>query len=192
MPNLHGMSLGMVDLSKSYKKPALFSIAAFVPHPTPWAIATNDFTSKLMEPEIMFPKAWLLYLTWFWNLRINYPWAEIFLGDDNISGAFRQVNYNPNLVAMPAFLVFGVLYMSTGQTFEDCTSPANWGAMARNRQQYARYLWYQGTTLARALKHLPNLQFAAIPPPPPVVATFVQATPDPLNQGVLDATGTRL
>jgi hypothetical protein len=39
---------------------------------------------------------------------------EIYLGDDDVSGAFRQVKYNPNMVVMHAFLVFDVLFMSTG------------------------------------------------------------------------------
>jgi hypothetical protein len=89
-------------------------------------MAINDFTCKETEPKIVFPKAWLLYLAWLWNLRITYPWLEIYLGDDDVSGAFRQVKYNPDVVAMHPFLVFGVLFMSTGQTFSDCTSPANW------------------------------------------------------------------
>jgi hypothetical protein len=89
-------------------------------------MAINDFTSKHSEPEIVFPLAWICYLTWLWNLRITNPRLELYLGGDDVSGAFRQVKYNPNQVAMHAFLVFGVLFMSTGQTFGDCTSPANW------------------------------------------------------------------
>jgi hypothetical protein len=189
VPNLHRTPLGMVDLCKPHKNPRPIFDSSF--RPTSWAMAINDFTSKLTEPDIVFPLAWLHYLTWLWNLRITYPWFEIYLGDDDVSGAFRQVKYNPNLVAMHAFLVFGVLFMSTGQTFGDCTSPANWEPVARNRQQYARFLWYQATTLARALKHLPKLQFA---PSPSALAKskFIQATPDSLNQGVLDANGDRV
>jgi hypothetical protein len=151
-------------------------------------MAINAFTCKETEPEIDFPKAWLMRLAWLWNLRITYPWLEIYLGDDDVSGAFRQVKYNPNVVAMHAFLVFGVLFMSTGQTFGDCTSPASWEPVARSRQQYARYLWHQANTLARALQHLPVLHFAD-PPTAATVGSFVQATPDLLNPGVLDAGG---
>jgi hypothetical protein len=154
-------------------------------------MAINDFTNKRTEPKIVFPKVWVFYLTWLWNLRITYPREEVYLGDDDVSGAFRQVKYNPNLVAMHAFLVFGVLFMSTGQTFGDCASLANWEPVARNRQKDAQYLWHQANTLARALKYLPTLQFAATPSPR-IVSTFVQATPDALNTGVLDSAGSRL
>jgi hypothetical protein len=188
VPNLHRTPLGMVDLNKLHKNPRPIFDSSF--QPTPWAMAINDFTSKHTEPEIIFPKSWIQYLTWLWNLRITYPWVKLYLGDDDVSGAFHQVKYNPNLVAMHSFLVFGVLFMSTGQTFGDCTSPANWEPVARNRQQYAIYLWRQATTLARAGKYLPTLQFAAAPSKL-VVATFVEATPGSLNQGVLDAAGKR-
>jgi hypothetical protein len=154
-------------------------------------MSIDDFTNKHTEPEIVFPQAWVFYLTWLWNLRITYPRKEVYLGDDDVSGAFCQVKYNPNLVAMHAFLVFGVLFMSTGQTFGDCASPANWEPVAHNRQKYARYLWHQANTLARALQHLQTLQFAATLSPR-IVSTFVQATPNALNTGVLDSAGSRL
>jgi hypothetical protein len=119
-------------------------------------MAINDFTSKHLEPEIVFPLAWIRYLTWLWNLPITYPRLELYLGYDDVSGAFRQDKYNPNLVAMHVFLVFGVLFLSTGQTFGDCTSPANWEPVARNRQQYAQFLWRQVSTLAKGMKYLPS------------------------------------
>jgi hypothetical protein len=189
IPNLHLMPLGMVDISKLHKNPRPIFDSSF--RPQPWAMAINDYTSKTTEPEIVFPQAWINYLTWVWNLRIRYHREELYLGNDDVSGAFRQVKYNPNLVAMHAFLGFGVLFLSTGHTFGDCTSPVNWEPVARKRQQKARYLWNQATTLARALKHLPTLHFAPVPSTT-VVASFVQASADSINKGVLDATGARL
>jgi hypothetical protein len=181
------MPLGMVDLSKLHEDPRpIFHSSC---RPTPGGMAINDFTSKHTEPEIVFPQAWFHCLTWLWNLCITYPWVEFHLGNDDVSGAFRQVTYNPNLGAMHAFLVLGVIFMSTGQTFGDCTRPANWEPVVRNQQQYIWYLWHQETTLARAFKHLSNLQSAATPSKQ-IIESFVQATtPDTLNHGVLDAAG---
>jgi hypothetical protein len=184
IPNLHLTPLGMVDMDKLHKNPRPIFHSSF--RPQPWAMAINDYTSKTTEPEIVFPQAWINYLTWVWNLRITYPRDELYLGDGDVSGAFRQVKYNPNLVAMHAFLVFGVLFLSTGQTFGDCTSPANWEPVARNRQQKARYLWNQATTLAHALKHLPTLHFAPAPlcpsprhqPIPSTKTSWTQLGPD--------------
>jgi hypothetical protein len=150
-------------------------------------MAINDYTSKTTKPEIVFPQAWINYLTWVWSLQITYPRDGPYLSDNNVRGAFRQVKYNPNLVAMHAFLDFGIFFLSTGQPLGDCTSPTNWEPVARNRQQKARYLWNQATTLARALKHLPTLHFVPAPS-----TTVVQASADSINKGVLDATGARL
>jgi hypothetical protein len=154
-------------------------------------MAINDFISKSSEPEIIFPLAWINYLTWLWNLRITYPCVELYLGDDDVSGAFWQVKHNSNLVAMHAFLVFGILFMSTGQTFGDCTSPANWEPVASNRQQYARFLWMQIDALARGLPHLPQVIFAS-PASKAAVAQFFHATAGSLNTGALDQHGARL
>jgi hypothetical protein len=189
VPNLHRTPLGMVDLNKPYKNPRPIFDSSF--RPAPWAIAINGFTSKLSEPEIVFPLAWIKYVTWLWNLQITYPWVELYLGDDDVSGAFRQIKYNPNLAAMHAFLVFGILFMSTGQTFGDCASQANWEPVARNRQQYARFLWMQIDTLSRGLPHLPKFIFAPSASQA-TVAQFVQAAPGSLNTGVLDQQGAHL
>jgi hypothetical protein len=105
-----------------------------------------------------------------------------------ISGAFRHAKYNPNLVALHACLLFGFLFMSTGQTFGNCSSPANFEPIARARQKYAQFLWSQATTLSLARPYLPKLQFQPQPTDPNV---FTQSTPASLNQGVFNLDGSR-
>jgi hypothetical protein len=83
------------------------------------------------------------------------------------------------------------MFMFTGQTFGDNTSPSNWEPVARSRQQLARYLWKQPDTVAKAAKYLPPLQLATAPTPAEV-ATFVQATADTKHKGVMDESGNRL
>jgi hypothetical protein len=76
VPNLHCTPLGMVDLNKLHKNPRPIFDSSF--RSAPWAMAINDFTSKHSEREIVFPLAWVRYLTWLWNLRITYPWLELY------------------------------------------------------------------------------------------------------------------
>jgi hypothetical protein len=76
----------MAALNKPHKNPRPVFNSSF--RPAPWAMAINDFTTKLLEPDIVFPLAWIKYLTWVWNLRITYPWTELYPGDDDVSGAF--------------------------------------------------------------------------------------------------------
>jgi hypothetical protein len=58
IPNLHRTPLGMVDLNKPHKNPRPIFDSSF--RPAPSAMAINDFTTKLSEPEIVFPLAWIL------------------------------------------------------------------------------------------------------------------------------------
>jgi hypothetical protein len=82
-------------------------------------------TNKANEPPLYFPRTLKEFFTWIWNLRISYPNEETYIGDDNATGAFRHVKYNPNLVAVHSSIVDNWLLMSTGQTFGDTTYPQN-------------------------------------------------------------------
>jgi hypothetical protein len=175
-----------VDLQKIYKEPRPIFDSSFRVEPSSMAI--NDWCDKSNEPDIHFPVSFLNFCVWIYNLRISYPTRELYLVDDDVSGAFRHAKYNPNLVALHACLLFGFLFMSTGQTFGDCSSPANFEPIARARQQYAQFLWSQATTLHLARTYLPKLQFQPQPTDPNV---FTQSTPDSLNQGVFNSDGSR-
>jgi hypothetical protein len=186
IPHLHTTPMGMVDLDKIYKEPRPIFDSTFRVNPSSMAI--NDWVSPHNEPDIHFPKSFTNFCIWIYNLRISYPHQEIYLIDDDVSGAFRHAKYNPNLVALHACLLFGFLFMSTGQTFGDSTSPANFEPIARARQQHAQYLWKQADTLLRAKPHMPMIQFQA---PPADSSVFFQSTTDLLNMGVFNRDGTR-
>ena len=78
--------------------------------------------------------------------------------------------------------------MSTGQTFGDSPSPANFEPMARGRQQYAQHLWHQVDTLLLAAPCVPRLRFQAPPTDPSI---FFQPTADSFHTGVFDCHGAR-
>jgi hypothetical protein len=135
----------------------------------------------------------MFFCIWIYNLCISYPHLEIYLidddlVDDDVSGAFRHAEYNPNLVASHSCILFGYLFMSTGQTFGDSPSPANFEPIARARQQYTQYLWAQPDTLDLASPYLPELQFQQ---PPSDTSIFFQSTRDLMNQGVFNPDGSR-
>ena len=147
----------------------------------------NDWVDPSNEPDIHFPKSFINFCIWLYNLRISYPTREIYVCDDDVSGAFRHSKYNPNLVALHACILFGFLFMSTGQTFGDSPSPANFEPIARGRQQYAMYLWHQADTLLRAAKYMPSIKFQV----PPANQVYFPSTADSLNQGVFNSDGSR-
>jgi hypothetical protein len=129
-------------------------------------------------------------LTWIWNLRITYPHLEIYVCDDDITNTFRQIKYPPNLAGLHCKIANGVMFVDTGQTFGDNTSPSNFEAVPNCRSQHAQALWHRPDTIARALPLLPAIAHQD-PPTLAKAASFVQANRDSLNPGALEALGNR-
>ena len=155
-------------------------------------MAINDMCQLENEPELHFPRAKKMFYWWLWNLRITYPDLEIYIADDDVSGAFRLVKYNPQLVALHSFVIGNWLFMNTGQTFGDLTSPPNWDPVAECRRLLARHLWKDPNIVARAAQFLPDGIELAPPPPPDTIAAFPKPKADSFNPGVLDAAGARI
>ena len=188
--NCHVTPIGLVDHNNPHKNARPIFDASF--RPEPWCSGINDWTTKTTEPSINFADALDKYFFWLYNLRITYPDEEIYLGDDDVSGAFRHQKYHPNLVGMHTCVLSGYMSVSTGLTFGDTTSPANFDPIAETRKALAKYLWKQPDTVAQAAVYLPRLELAN-PMTPTEIADIVPAQADLLNQGVLDsATGQRL
>ena len=180
---------GIINIGHLFKDPRVVCDASA--RPKIWCHAINDWTSKHTEPRLIFATAFKETLRYIWNLRITYPRREIYGCDDDITNAFRQIKYPPNLAGLHSKVVGGILYVDTGQTFGDSTSPSNHKPVAINRSQHAQALWYRSDTIARTLHFLPPIEHQD-PPTPAEQATFVQANRDSLNPGVLDDNGQRL
>ena len=187
--NCHVTPIGLVGLDHKYKKPRPIFDSSFRPKPRFSGI--NDWTSKETEPPLHFAESFMKYLEWIYNLRITYPNREIYLGDDDVSGAFRHMKYNPNLVGMHSCVIAGYMSCSTGMTFGDNTSPSNFEPIADARRQLAQYLWNQHDTISQTAKYLPAIQLAPLPSSAEIQA-FVRADADSVFKGVLDKQGNRL
>jgi hypothetical protein len=82
------------------------------------------------------------------------------------------------------------MFVDTGQTFGDNTSPSNFEAVPNCRSQHAQALWHRPDTIAWALPLLPAIAHQD-PPTLAGAASFVQANCNSLNPGALDALGNR-
>jgi hypothetical protein len=189
IPHLHLTPQGLINLDDPYKKERPIFDSSF--RPQPWAHSINDWTNKVNEPDLVFPKSFNRLLQWIWNLRISYPDEEIYIGDDDAGGAFRHIKYHPNVVAMHSYLIRQVLYMATAQTFGDNTSPSNWEPVALSRQQHAQHLWHQPDIVQRAEAYLPEITLTPAPTPDES-RDMVKASADCLNKGVFNLEGNRL
>ena len=186
VPNLHLTPIGLIEAPG--KKPRIYFDSSF--RPKIWSMAINDATDLAAEPAIHFAGAFVSQLAWIWNLRISYPREEIFLGDDDVSGAFRQVKYNINVVSLHACLIFGQLFMYTGQTFGDSPSPPNWEPIVTARKALAQKLWRRPETESDGRAVLPDITLAD-PPTIQDQLAFVQPVSDSKNPGVVHKTGER-
>jgi len=183
--NAHKSPIGITDLDHPIKNPRPFFDATFCPAPD--KIAINDITTKATEHPLFFPEAFLCTMVWIWNLRISYPYEEILVVDDDITGAFRNLSYHPALVTMHSFIIAGFLFMYNRLTFGYNTSPSNFKIIARAGAAVAQYLWNQGESATQhARKYLPpiNLQ----PQPSQIqYRQFLQAISNTQNTGVFNS-----
>jgi hypothetical protein len=188
LENVRQTPHGILYLDHPRKKPRVICDSSLRPYV--WCNAINDVTDKRNEPKLMFAGSFVATLKWIWNLRITYPHAEIYLCDDDVSAAFRQAKYHPNLAGFHCYVLNGVLFVATGQTFGDTTSPPNFEPIALCRMEHAQALWHRTDTVERTLPLLPEIQHQD-PPTADEIGTFVQANRDSKNLGVLDEDGNR-
>ncbi|MGL5936272.1 MAG: hypothetical protein ACRCZI_11700, partial [Cetobacterium sp.] len=176
MNHCHLTPQGLVDVDTPYKNPRPIFDCSFRPYP--WCSAINDWTTPATEPPVTFAGAELSFMVWLYNLRITYPTEEIYIADDDVSGAFRLVRYHPNCMAMHTFIQGPYCVVNTGGSFGGNTTPANFQPYATARRQVAQHMWTDDPGAAdSAVPHLPPLHLA--PPPTPFeVTTFRPADRD--------------
>eukprot|EP00978_Attheya_sp_CCMP212_P035536 scaffold155190_cov44-Attheya_sp.AAC.1 len=156
------------------------------------SLPVNCMTYTSDEPDLIYGTAWNRHLTQIWNLRISYPSGDILIFDDYVSGAFRHAKHNPDIAAAITCVRHccrELLFITTGQTFDSNTSPANWEPVARARTTLAKHL--HGETHLKETHKL-ILDKVKFSEPPTATTTFVAAIPDNIHKGVFDKEGKRL
>ena len=131
------------------------------------------------NPAVAYGTAFLRFLRYIYNLRIDHPSEDILLSADDISAAFRRVTYNPNAALAFASVLGWFLIIPVGMIFGAKNSPSYYMLPGELRAHLSRYL--AELTPARTLL----ADTIAIPPPPSprTLRTLTPATPDALNQG---------
>ncbi|CAJ1952601.1 unnamed protein product [Cylindrotheca closterium] len=155
------------------------------------SIPTNDMTTKDTEHKVEFPKLLRNHLAYIYNAGISYKSEELYLGDDDVSGAFRHGKWNPNVIGMHTFSIFGFLFFCTGLTFGGNTCPSNFEIIALSRMALAHFLWSQVSTISRVLRYLPAISTSP-EPTPDEIAQFTPAEADSINKGVFNPDGSRI
>ena len=187
MLHCHITPQGVVDLATPHKNPRPIFDSSF--RPLVWCNAINDWTTKDTEPPLTFAGAEMGFMVWLYNLRITYPDEELYIADDDISGAFRRIKYHPNCMAMHTSVQSGFAVINTGGTFGDNTSPSNFDPIALTRRYISQHIWeFDSDVIDRVRPYLPAIRMVAAPRG----TTFSPADSDSLNPGVIREDGTRM
>ena len=141
----------------------------------------NQFIDLDDEPAIMFGQAWTKFLIAIYNLRITFPDLEIYLFDDDVASAFRQLKYHPNVVSAKGILIGAYLYIATGLTFGDRSSPPSFEPIAQARMALSAELSKGGHPVPDFPEYINHVEFT---PPPPPELRFTEARADKYNPGV--------
>jgi len=147
-----------------------------------------DCDSEL-KPDIFFGNARVRHLTYIYNLHISFPNEEIFIMDDDIKSAFRQIKYNPNVISAKSFIIGPWLFVCTGQNFGDQPSPANFEPIAKAQMALASWLSIGDHVVPVFPLYMNKVEFAPLPMPN---TTFTPARPDRCNKGMLAKDGSLL
>lgn len=90
----------------------------------------NNFIDINDEPDIIFSDAWIWFLVAIYNLRMTFLDIEIYLFDDDVASTFRQLKYHPNIISAKGILIETFLFIATGLTFGDQSSPPSFEMIA--------------------------------------------------------------
>ena len=188
--NCHLTPQAIENLDDRWKEARHISDSSFLVHPESETI--NTWATKKTELPLHFPGSFEQTLQLIYNLRITYPDDPIYLGDDDVTNAFKWIKNNPSIVAMCGFTSHehAIVGFCTGQNFGNCWSPSNFEIIAVARQMWAQYLWLHQPKEAmdRAAPFAKKMSIAdPISNDPPV-----KAQKDALNPGVKDSHGNRL
>ena len=150
----------------------------------------NMATDKNNEPDILYGEAFMKHLIRIWNLRISYPDQDIYVWDDDVSGAFRQGKYNPDIATAFAFIIFNMLWIPCGTVFGSNTSPGNFEPIAMARMLLAQhYSCDKFDYLKEKHKHI--LDKVDFQYPSNDKIDFVQAVGDSKHKGIFKKNGRR-
>ena len=150
------------------------------------SVCVNSMFNLKDEPTLAYGSAWQRHINRIWNLRISYPQEEIYLFDDDVKGAFRQVKYNPDVSSVFSFIISLYFFLPTGGTFGAVPSPSNFEPIARARTYLANLL---SRKKALVKKHWDIIKLMKFSRKSPTSTTYVQAVADEINIGVLDEQG---
>ena len=154
------------------------------------AVPVNVMTSthKGIELDCEFGDTFTKVLTRIWNLRLMYPDDDIIIHANDVKSCFRQIKHHPDVVGAFSYIIAAYLYIQCGLAFGADFSPPVWEPCRRMAEQLSERLFDDDTLVTKHAQY--DLDDKLLwGPKLGEKAHFVQATPCPKHQGVLDKAG---
>jgi hypothetical protein len=174
IPNIWLIPLGLALVEG--KKPRLYRHATKQVHQDSFPV--NRLVDLLNEPEITFGNTLLRHLEYIWKLRATFPTARILSYDDDISGAFNQRLFHPDVSGANCILWGPFLVQSVGLHFGGTFCPASFEPLRRARCELAEFLFRHCTYQIALNKEVLELTSSEIPPLQAPLATAILDHPD--------------
>ena len=76
------------------------------------------------SPPVYYGTAFLRFLIWIYNLRVDHQAEDIYLSADNITAAFRRILYHPDMAILWATVFQEFLVIPCGMIFGGRNSPS--------------------------------------------------------------------
>ena len=156
---------------------------------TPNSISVNMMTEDASQTELHcnFGLVKLRLYTRLYNLRITYPFLDLFLHANDVKSCFRQLKHHPDVMSAFSFIISDTLFLQCALTFGSDFSPASWEVLRRIIEQLAEALFDDDTLIAKHRQILDQMHWQRSLCSPK--AKFIAATSCAINTGVLDAAG---
>lgn len=137
-PNIGRLIMGI--LNKLHKKPRVYRHAGCKPHEDIHPI--NSLVDvALTEPEIGYGTTLYQHCQYLWRIAMIYPNCIIDSYDDDVSGAFPQLVFHPDITRANFSLYNNIMIASIALHFGSSWGPASWEPLARARCFISQWLF---------------------------------------------------
>jgi hypothetical protein len=153
---------------------------------TPHEIVLNEVTTTEFEALITFGTAKTEMYELIYNMRISFPYEEIFLAVADVKACFRFARIHADLTGCFGFSASSMYFLATSMVFGSNTSATSWEPFRRIIQSMARHFFKDTSLIAKHQKYLNMIDWSE---GQPSQEECVKAIKCKHNQGVLDSNG---
>ena len=182
-PYLHHTQLGLI--MKQFKNDRMVFDAST--QRTADDFVLNQHTPTHAEPPITFGTILREFYVFVYNLRVSFPFLEIFIALADIKACFRYPCIHANLTGAFGFMATEAIYcLATAMVFGSIVSASSWEPFQRAIQTMSREFFYRDNLVEKHKAYLDMIAWDTFCPPGTI---FTKAKGCVINGGVFNSDG---